>query len=327
MNLAEDNTPRGYAVEYRGYGELQISIGTHNGGAFSSSVYIVHFTEQEMLGIIRAQLEAAGLNFGTTPPEHSIRLWDSYWNDDWGVNPSPKIGLDLFDEENGVAIARLDFQESHHAATHRFGWISPVAAPLAERFAEQISHTVGVFYTPTQNFGAPQRWCRETEISIAVTEPTAEEMAAARPQLMANLTLQVREFISYLQSEGILEGIPSPIGITINGISIESDVSPMFIDHQVLVPFRAVFEAIGFEVDWIVRQPTGIATATNENLDIRIELNQGRVTVNGNNLWLVGSSLLLHNGRTMVPMNFIAEATGATVEWDNDMRTIIITSN
>jgi len=133
----------------------------HNGGGPVAPYYVVYLTEQEALGHVRAQLEAAGLNFDAKPPSYSI------------TSGNRAIGLDLFDEEKGVAIAVLG---------ERVG-----AEWAAQEFAQQTDDiTFGVFYSPQSWFWNAGEEERER---IAVEDGLAD---------------QVRTFIEFLQSEDIL---------------------------------------------------------------------------------------------------------------------------
>ena len=75
---------------------------THHGGAVGSPIYVAYLSEQEAIEIIRTQLEDAGLNFNSLPPAYTITYGEG-WRE-------REVGLDLFDEEAGVAIALFNDQ-------------------------------------------------------------------------------------------------------------------------------------------------------------------------------------------------------------------------
>ncbi|MCL2838038.1 MAG: DUF4136 domain-containing protein [Oscillospiraceae bacterium] len=159
-----------------GHREFDRTWRVHNGGAFSSPMYIVHMTEQEAFGIIRSQLEAAGLNFDAEPPDYTVQFSGS------------TISLELFDEERNVAIARVradDRNITHFPHEWQERWHTNA---VAQRFAEQTDITVGVFY----NQGVTQR------------ELEYHGQRATRDFMESQLDAQVREFIDFLRNEGIL---------------------------------------------------------------------------------------------------------------------------
>jgi len=173
-----------------------LNLRTHFGGAGHGPIYVVHITEQEALGIIRTQLEAAGLNFDATPPEYIIES---------GFG-SRDIGFDLYDEEKGVAIAHLSWEDNNQRF---FSWGgSDLAERLTEEFTEKTGDiSVGVFFNPGKELGRGQAWLdQENErwlrrISMRNTNRQKEEAKAA---LTENITSQVQAFIDLLQAEGIV---------------------------------------------------------------------------------------------------------------------------
>ena len=156
----------------------------HHGGSGAMPMYVVYLTEQEALGLIRTQLETAGLNFNATPPDYTANVW---WNQD-------QLSLKLFDEEKSVAIAYIDSDfVSVNNAQYSFSVPgSELAEQAIESFAQQTNDiSVGVFYNP----GVRHNW------SWDENNPNYEELKA---ELKEHLSAQVQEFIDLLQAEGIL---------------------------------------------------------------------------------------------------------------------------
>ena len=314
VETAEITTPPAVTASYNGYSNFELELRLHHGGA-GGAWYVVHLTEQEVFGFIRKRLEAAGLTFGATPPNYiavtreTISGFDSVRYED-GVRVL-NFGLNLFDENRNVAIAHIG--ERRH---------------LRERvivsFAEQTEDiAVGVFYTPTSNLGSSWEWCEETE-GIINREPSAEEVTSAGIAMKEHLTTQIDNFISRLQFEGILETDTPSIIVTLNGTLLEFDVTPIIVDNRTLVPFRAIFEALGMEVEWIDNNRTAVGRRGDE-LIIELRHDQDVAMVNGEIVQL-DTPVILHHDRTMVPLRFVAEATGATVEWDEETNTVEITN-
>jgi hypothetical protein len=165
----------------------------HTGGS-GGVYYVVYFTEQEMLGIIRAQLEMAGLRFGGEPPDYRVG-WDE------------QIGIDLYDDALGVAVTRLDYSESNPG----FG---STGMSSAVRYAQDFSQqnkdiTFGVFFTSggatTLN---PYNYRIDDDDWWNFEDPPEDEVeeakAFARPMLEENLNWQIEEFIKLLTEKGII---------------------------------------------------------------------------------------------------------------------------
>ena len=111
------------------------------------------------------------------------------------------------------------------------------------------------------------------------------------------------------------------IKVNLNGNYIQFDQPPIIQDGRTLVPFRAIFEHLGAEVEWNNETRTAIGYTD----DIRIELPIDKKTarVNGKNVELDVPAMIV-NGRTLVPLRFISETMGLDVDWDNDTRTVIM---
>jgi len=128
--------------------------------------------------------------------------------------------------------------------------------------------------------------------------------------------------LSYTYAETIV--IVLTIGskaMMIDGKSQEMDVAPFIRNGRTMVPIRAIAEAFGAEVEW---KP---ATETVEIRlgDLFISMQIGNpVAMVGKKVTSLDSPPIIENGRTFVPLRFIAESFGAEVEWIAETRTIVI---
>ena len=124
-----------------------------------------------------------------------------------------------------------------------------------------------------------------------------------------------------------MEPITPPIGVpdvTLNGVHIEFDVDPIIVNDRTMVPFRAIFEALDMRVEWdnYARRATG----TRGFFRIEIQIDNDIAFVNADIVDL-DVPAMIYNDRTMVPLRFIAEASGANVEWDEDTQTVLISTD
>ena len=104
---------------------------------------------------------------------------------------------------------------------------------------------------------------------------------------------------------------PNEISVLLNGERLVFDVAPIIVENRTLVPFRAIFEALDMDVDW--NDDTRTAIGTSDNITIELPIDSTTATVNGEAVAL-DVPAMLYNARTMVPLRFIAESTGADVE-------------
>jgi alpha-tubulin suppressor-like RCC1 family protein len=116
----------------------------------------------------------------------------------------------------------------------------------------------------------------------------------------------------------------SDITVTINGVRVNfPDTQPVTVNGHILVPVRAVFEALGFEVAWDGTNRT--ATITRDNDIIRMTLGSTTFYVNGRRerLDIPAQSI---GGRTMIPLRQPLEAVGYNVKWDGASRTMLVSN-
>jgi hypothetical protein len=90
-------------------------------------------------------------------------------------------------------------------------------------------------------------------------------------------------------------------------------VRPAQIGGRVLIPLRAVVEALGAEVRWNAATQTVHGRKGDRTFDLPI--GSRTVTVGGSPMTLDVPAQLM-SGTTMVPLRFVAEALGAEVEWN-----------
>lgn len=101
-------------------------------------------------------------------------------------------------------------------------------------------------------------------------------------------------------------------------------------DGRVLVPVRAISEALGAEVEWDGELKKVLITK--DYYEIEMTIGERQVLVTAGNSYQVLTTLLpmdtaatIMNGRTMIPLRFISEILGSGVEWDAVSRTVFVT--
>lgn len=102
-------------------------------------------------------------------------------------------------------------------------------------------------------------------------------------------------------------------------------VEPQIINGRTMVPMRKIFETLGATVEW--DGENRIVTGTKEDTEIKLQIgsNIATKTVSGEtkNIELDVTPTIV-DGRTLVPVRFIAESLDKTVGWDSDNRTVVI---
>ena len=115
------------------------------------------------------------------------------------------------------------------------------------------------------------------------------------------------------------------IGTFVDGTDVDYEkygsVLPQIKDGTTLIPVRAVTEAFDADVTWNGDDRT--VTVKSGDTEIVLKIDSAKAIVNGEEKELTAAPEIVE-GRTIVPVRFIAQALGMDVEWDDASRTIII---
>lgn len=121
------------------------------------------------------------------------------------------------------------------------------------------------------------------------------------------------------------------ITIQLDGSALECDVPPQNINDRVLVPVRAIFEALGAEVNWNEADRSVFAVRNGEYIIMKIDsnnietgiINSDGSTVPGENIEIDVPAQIVDD-RTLVPVRAVSETLRAYVDWDGDTQTVIV---
>jgi hypothetical protein len=120
-------------------------------------------------------------------------------------------------------------------------------------------------------------------------------------------------------------GSAQRIRATVDDATVQfPDVQPVMINGRVMVPVRGVFEHMSAVVVWDEASRT--VTAQHGTDTIRLPIDSRNATINEREVAL-DSPATLYAGRTIVPLRFLSESLGASVEWVAATRTVQINTN
>jgi len=111
------------------------------------------------------------------------------------------------------------------------------------------------------------------------------------------------------------------ITVYVNGVQLTCDVPPMILSGRTMLPMRAVFEALEATVNWD-GATRGITSRRGSTL-IQMTVDMPEMTVNGETTTLDVAPTIV-DGRTLVPVRAVAQALGATVNYDGVKRMVTI---
>ncbi len=114
------------------------------------------------------------------------------------------------------------------------------------------------------------------------------------------------------------------IKIFLDGKAVLFDSAPVIENGRTLVPLRAIFEAMGAEVEW--DDTTKTVTATRGDVKIRMTIGEMQFFANENTVALDVAAKII-NSRTMVPARAIAESFGVDVAWDDEAKAVILSDD
>jgi hypothetical protein len=134
--------------------------------------------------------------------------------------------------------------------------------------------------------------------------------------------------VSYIQPQAkqsyiVVLKVGSP-EITINGISKKIDAQgskPIIQNGRTLLPIRTLIESLGGTVEWNGKEQKATITLNGHSMVLWI----GKTTalVDGSNTTLDVAPLII-NGRTYIPLRFVSEHLGGSVNWDDKTQTVTI---
>ena len=115
------------------------------------------------------------------------------------------------------------------------------------------------------------------------------------------------------------------IAIDSNKVEFNDDLCFPFVDenNRTLVPFRAALEKYGATVEW--NNESRIAVAVKGDITVEVPIEQNYILKNGEKI-TTDSAAKIVNGRTYLPIRAVIEAFGSEVEWDQALKTVVITT-
>ena len=115
-----------------------------------------------------------------------------------------------------------------------------------------------------------------------------------------------------------------PVHVTIDDEAQTFEVAPKIINDRVMVPMRAIFEALGASVRWEAYTQTTVATAPNGDI-VTFAIGEYRIYVN-DIPYSIDTPPQIVGDRMLVQARVVAQAMGMYVYWDEASRTVVIES-
>lgn len=112
-----------------------------------------------------------------------------------------------------------------------------------------------------------------------------------------------------------------PITVKLNEKILDFEQPPIEINDRIMVPLRKISELIGADVQW--DQNTSTLTMTKGKNIINLTIGNDLAFKNGQIIRLDSPPKII-NDKTFVPVRFIGESFGVTIDWDDKTKTVMI---
>jgi len=116
----------------------------------------------------------------------------------------------------------------------------------------------------------------------------------------------------------------SPISVRLNSNEIFFDQPPIMKDERVMVPIRAIFEQLGYEVNWNQETQTAIAVKDNDRIEVTVNDLRIRYFRGESGIYDCDVVPVEISGRVLVPIRAISETAGCEVDWEDSTQTVLI---
>lgn len=109
----------------------------------------------------------------------------------------------------------------------------------------------------------------------------------------------------------------------VDGKEVEFEAQPILLNQTIMIPMKEFFQALGCNVKWI--NDTQEVIAYKNNMFVKLKINNLTAYKNGKAQTLKEPPII-HEGRTLVPADFIAETFDMSIEYDQKKQTVDVTS-
>ena len=111
------------------------------------------------------------------------------------------------------------------------------------------------------------------------------------------------------------------VKVNVDGITVLFDVPPQIINGRTMVPIRAIFEALGANVEW--DNSTSTANASIGDYNVSLTLNQDYIVADSEKIQMDTQAIMINN-RILAPARFVAESFLCEVLWEEASQTVHI---
>ena len=146
------------------------------------------------------------------------------------------------------------------------------------------------------------------------------------------LTMILAFAMTLTMAAAAVNGAGEDVKVFVNDNEITFEAPPRIVNDFTLVPFRAIFEALGYEVDW--NQEAQTVTGLKGDITLTMVIGKTEATVKNSAADASEAEKTVTfdvppqiiDDFTFVPVRAVGEMSNYKVDWDNDARKVLITS-
>ena len=146
-------------------------------------------------------------------------------------------------------------------------------------------------------------------------------MNHARPKITKFISILF--IVLILLQATLIEASGNPLTVYIDTEKVAFDVPPQIINGRTMVPLRVLAENLYSNIRWIP-ETKSVKIQNAQNL-ITLKVNDPIGTINGKAVAFDTKPVII-NSRVLVPLRFIAESYGATINWNANTKTVDLQS-
>ena len=146
------------------------------------------------------------------------------------------------------------------------------------------------------------------------------------------LTMILAFAMTLTMAAAAVNGAGEDVKVFVNDNEITFEAPPRIVNDFTLVPFRAIFEALGYEVDW--NQEAQTVTGLKGDITLTMVIGKTEATIKNSAADASEAEKTVTfdvppqiiDDFTFVPVRAVGEMSNYKVDWDNDARKVLITS-
>lgn len=131
----------------------------------------------------------------------------------------------------------------------------------------------------------------------------------------------VLTLVMLLSSITVLAADTDKVTVNMNGAEMQFDVEPIIENGRTLVPFRAIFEALGCSVSYYSKDGIQTVSAYRGDDNLMITIGENKMYFGAKEITLDVPAKIV-NDRTLVPLRAVSEAFDTEVIWYDDINTV-----